>query len=57
MQAHGALAVLTIKVHMEVGEGVFVFFATSTVLLAKRKLGLSATVLHLVHEVLFQKEV
>jgi hypothetical protein len=57
MQAHRALAVLTIKVHMEVGEGVFVFFATPTMLLAKRKLGLSATVLHLVHEVLFQKEV
>lgn len=57
MQAHRALAVLTIKVHMEVGEGVFVFLATSAVLLAQRKLGLSAAVLNLVHEVVFQKEV
>ena len=57
MKAQGALTTLAIKVYVEVREFVCVFLATPTVFFAKRKLGLPAAVLHLMHDMLFQKEI
>ena len=57
MQTEGALTLLAIEMHMEVGETVLMGFATTAMLFAEGELRLSATVLHLVYKMLLKKQV
>ena len=57
MKAEGALAVLTIEVHVKVRQLVFMLFPTLAVLFAKGEFSLPTTIFYLMNYVFLQEEV